>query len=281
MTHVADEPSDPQFGQLPTIDMTTPSAARVYDYLLGGGSNFQVDREFADRVIGTSPNAVELARLNRSFLGRAVRYLLGAGVRQFLDLGSGIPTAGNTHQVAEQAGVTDARTMYVDREGVAYHHARQMLRDNPNAAVLQGDMRDVAAVLEHPDTRKLLDFSQPIAVLVFAVLPYFSDEHDPGGMLRAYREHLCPGSYLALSTFARDEAPPDLYAETVTAQEMYRRMGEPVYFRTWNEVNDWFAGTELVEPGLVLLPDWHPDDDSEQANPARTLGYGGVGRVTG
>lgn len=279
MTDVTDEDPEFQLSGFPTLDSTTPSAARVYDYLLGGGSNFAVDREFAHQVIGTSPNAVELARLNRSFLRRAVRYLLAAGVRQFLDLGSGIPTAGNTHQVAESAGVTDARTVYVDRESVAYQHARLMLEDNPNADVLQADMRDVAGVLGQPETRRLLDFRQPVAVLAFAVLPYFSDEDDPGGMLRAYREHLTAGSYLAVSTFAREQAPPDLYSETVTAQEMYQRMGEPVYFRTWAEVNEWFAGTELVSPGLVLLPDWRPDDDSEQTNPARTLGYGGVGRV--
>jgi hypothetical protein len=198
-----------------------------------------------------------------------------------LDLGSGIPTAGNTHQIAESAGITDARTVYVDRESVAYEHARLMLEDNPNAAVLQADMRDVAGVLGHPEIGHLLDFDQPVAVLTCAVLPYFSDEDDPGGMLRAYREHLTAGSYLAVSTFARDQASPELYSETVTAQEMYRRMGEPVYFRTWAEVNEWFVGTELVSPGLVLLPDWRPDDDTEQANPARTLGYGGVGRVTG
>lgn len=282
MTHVADEDPEFEFSGFPTIDSATPSAARVYDYLLGGGSNFEVDREFAHRVISTSPNAVALARLNRSFLRRAVRYLLlEAGVRQFLDLGSGIPTAGNTHQVAESVGITDARTVYVDRESVAYQHARLMLADNPNATVLQADMRDVAGVLGHPETEQLLDFSRPVAVLTCAVLPYFSDQDDPGGMLRAYREHLTADSYLAVSTFARDQAPPELHAETVTAQEMYQRMGEPVYFRTWAEVNEWFAGTELVSPGLVLLPDWHPDDDSEQDNPARTLGYGGVGRVTG
>jgi hypothetical protein len=281
MTDVADEPPESPSGELPMIDMSKPSAARVYDYLLGGASNFHVDREFAQQVTGTSPNAVELALLNRSFLRRAVRFLLEAGVRQFLDLGSGIPTVGNTHQVAEAAGITDARTVYVDREAVAYHHAQQMLADNPNATILQADMRDVAGVLEHPDTERLLDFSRPVAVLTLAVLPYFSDDDDPGGMLRAYREHLVAGSYMVVSMFARDRAPAELYAETIAAQAFYRRLGEPVYFRTWDEVNAWFAGTELVEPGLVELPDWRPDDDSEQANSARTLGYGGVGRMIG
>jgi hypothetical protein len=281
MSDVADDPAESSFGALPMIDMNTPSAARVYDYLLGGAHNFEVDRAFGDRVRGTSPNAIELARLNRAFLQRAVRFLLAAGVRQFLDLGSGIPTVGNTHQVAEAAGITDAHTVYVDRESVAYHNAQQMLAGNPNATIIQADMRDVAGVLDHPDTRRLLDFRRPIAVLTLAVLPYFSDADDPAGMLRAYREHLAPGSYQVVTVFARENAPAELYAETVTAQEMYQRMGEPVYFRTKAEVAEWFAGTELVPPGLVELPDWRPDDDSEQANPARTLGYGGVARVLG
>ena len=280
MANVADDPSQSAFRALPMIDMNTPSAARVYDYLLGGAHNFEVDRVFGDRVRGTSPNAIELARLNRSFLQRAVRFLLDAGVRQFLDLGSGIPTVGNTHQVAESAGITDAHTVYVDRESVAYHNAQQMLADNPNAAIIQADMRDVARVLNHPDTKRLLDFSRPMAVLTLAVLPYFSDADDPAGMLRAYRRHLVPGSYQVVTVFGRENAPAELYAETVTAEQMYRRMGEPVYFRTKAEVTAWFAGTELVPPGLVELPDWRPEDDSEMTNPARTLGYGAVGRVT-
>jgi hypothetical protein len=262
-------------------DTHTPSAARAYDYLLGGSSNFQLDREFADRVKQASPHAVDLARLNRSFLRRTVQFLLAAGVRQFLDLGSGIPTVGNTHQVAEAAGITNARTVYVDREGVAYHHAQQMLAGNSNVTILQADMRDVAGVLGHPDTERLLDFSQPVAVLTLAVLLYFSDEDDPGGMLRAYREHLVSGSYVVISTFAHENAPPALHAQTESALALYRRLGEPVYSRTWDEVHAWFAGTELVAPGLVELPDWRPVDDSEEANPARTLGYGGVGRLIG
>lgn len=264
---------------MPMVDPDEPSAARAYDYFLGGSSNFDVDRAFAEHVKRIAPSIVPVTLLNRSFLRRAVEFLLAQGVRQFLDLGSGIPTVGNTHQVAERLGITDARTVYVDNEAVAYHHARLMLADTPNAAVLQADMRDVTGVLTHPETERLLDFGLPVGVLVVGVLLYLPDSDDPGGMLRAYREHLVPGSYLAVSTLTDEHAPPALRAELAALREMYEQVGEPVFPRTHAEILRWFDGLDLVEPGLVELPAWHNDDATELADPARTLGYGGIGRV--
>lgn len=271
------EPSSPE--GLPMVDHDQPSAARAYDYFLGGSSNFEVDRQFADQVKKIAPSSVPVTSLNRSFLRRAVEYLLGRGVRQFLDLGSGIPTVGNTHQIAERLGITDARTVYVDNEAVAFHHAQLMLADSPNTTILQADMRDVPAVLSHPETRRLLDFGQPVALLVVGVLLYFPDSDDPGGMIRAYRERLSGGSYVAISTLTDEHAPDDLRTELAALRAMYEQVGEAVYPRDHADILRWFDGLELVEPGLVELPSWHTDDPNELTNEAHTLGYGGVGRV--
>jgi hypothetical protein len=211
-----------------------------------------------------------------------VRYLLDQGVRQFLDLGSGIPTVGNTHQIAQAVGIK-ARTVYVDREGVAYHHAQQLLAKEgatDQAGIVQADLRDVAGVVGHPEVERLLDFSQPVGLLFVMVLPYVPDEDDPGRIISAYLDTMVPGSYLAISTTTQDGAPPGLRAQARAAQHLYDQVREPVFARTWDEIHAWFAGTELVAPGLVELPDWRPDPD-EQPGPAaeRTLAYGGVGRL--
>jgi O-methyltransferase involved in polyketide biosynthesis len=261
----------------PGIDTSKPSAARAYDYFLGGSSNFAADRAFAEQVKAIAPNSPAVTLLNRSFLRRAVRYCLDQGIRQFLDLGSGIPTVGNTHQVAEAAGVA-ARVVYVDNEPVAYHHAQAMLADNDDVAIVAADMRDVAAVLDHPDTRRLLDFGQPIGLLVVGVLLYLPDP-EPVDLIRAYREHLVPGSLVAMSTLTDEHAGPALLAELDRLRAAYAAADEPVYPRDHAELVPWFDGLELVPPGLVMLPEWHNDDPSELADVARPLGYGAVARV--
>jgi hypothetical protein len=264
--------------------MNTPSAARAYDYLLGGDHNFEVDREFAEQVMRSAPQAAAFARTNRAWLRRMVRYLLDQGVRQFLDLGSGIPTVGNTHQIAQAAGI-ETRTVYVDREGVAYHHARQLLETEgttDRAGIIHADLRDVAGVMGHPEVERLLDFSQPVGLLFVMVLPYVPDEDDPGRIISAYLDTMAPGSYLGISTTTQDGATPDLRAQARAAQQLYDQVREPVFARTSDEIAGWFARTELVAPGLVELPAWRPDPDSdEQPGPAteRTLAYGGVGRL--
>lgn len=260
------------------IDNTKPSAARAYDYFLGGSSNFAADREFAEGVKAIAPNAPAVTLLNRRFLRRAVRYLLDQGIRQFLDLGSGIPTVGNTHQIAEAADVP-ARVVYVDNEPVAYHHAQAMLAGNKDAAIIPVDMRDTATVLGHPDTTRLLDFDQPIGLLVVGVLLYLPDPQ-PAELIGAYREHLAPGSLIAMSTLTDEHAGPALRAELDRLRAAYAAAGEPVYPRTHAEMLTWFDGLDLVEPGLVTLPEWHNDDDPlELDDVARPLGYGAVARV--
>ncbi|HJP75534.1 MAG TPA: SAM-dependent methyltransferase [Pseudonocardiaceae bacterium] len=259
----------------PTIDPTQPSAARAYDYYLGGSSNFAADREFADQVKLIAPFTVPLMALNRSFLRRSVQFLLNQGVRQFLDLGSGIPTVGNTHQVAGRLGIS-ARTVYVDNEPVAYHHAQTMLADRTDTTILHADMRDVTGVLTHPDTQRLLDFTEPVGLLIVGVLLYFPDHAAVSEMIAAYRRHLTGGGYLAISTLTDEPAPPPLRADLAAMLSLYRGLGEPLYPRTRAEVTAWFDGTDLVEPGVVEMPLWRNDTPAELDEPARTLGYAGV-----
>jgi trans-aconitate methyltransferase len=261
----------------PTVDTSRPSAARAYDYFLDGSSNFAADREFAEQVKTIAPSVPAVTRLNRTFLRRVVRYFVDAGITQFLDLGCGIPTVGNTHQVAEEA-VPDAHVMYVDIDPVAFYHAQDMLRDNPNASIAQADMRDIDAILADPRTRRLIDFDRPVGLLVVGVLLYLPDPQ-PAELLRAYREHLAPGSLVAVSTLTDEHAGPELRAELDRLRAAYAQAGEPVYPRDHAEINAWFDGMDLVEPGLVTLPEWHNDDPDELRDAARPLGYGAVARV--
>jgi len=261
----------------PSVDTELPSAARAYDYFLGGSSNFAADRAFAEQIKQIAPNAPAVTLLNRTFLRRVVRFYLDQGIRQFLDLGSGIPTVGNTHQVAADAGV-QVRVMYVDNEPVAYYHADHMLADNEHAAIVQADMRDVTTVLNHPDTRRLLDFTQPVGLLVVGVLLYLPDP-EPAELIRAYCDHLASGSLVAVSTLTDEHASPELRAELDRLRGAYAEAGEPVYSRDHAEILTWFDGLELIDPGLVTLPEWHTDDAAELVDMARSLGYGAVARI--
>jgi hypothetical protein len=270
----------PPFEPRSDIDLSVPSAARAYDYFLDGAHNFAVDRAFGDQVRRIAPSVPAVAKLNRSFLHRVVRFCLDQGVRQFLDLGSGIPTVGNVHEIAQRVDPA-CRVLYVDYEPVAYAHARQLLADNPCAAIVQADIRDTATVLEHPETRRLIDFAEPVAVLMVGVLLFIPDDDHPGELVRSYRRRLTPGSFVAVSHLASEQAAPELRAEVDRLVDAYAATGEHVYVRTHREILGWFdEGTSLVEPGLVCLPDWRPEDSRERTSAARPLGYGGVARVT-
>ena len=270
--------SEPAPDLPPGVDPSLPSAARAYDYFLGGTHNFAADRAFAEQVRAIAPHVPNVTRLNRGFLRRVVEHLLGQGIRQFLDLGSGIPTVGNTHQVAEAAGV-EARVVYVDLEPVAFQHARHVLAGSDTATIVRADIRDVAAVLEHPDTRRLLDLTEPVGLLVVGVLLYLPDPQ-PAELIRGYRERLAPGSFVALSTLTAEHAGPELRAEVDRLCAAYAAAGEPVYPRAHAQILSWLDGLDLVEPGLVTLPGWHSTDPAELEDVARPLGYGAVARVT-
>jgi SAM-dependent methyltransferase len=257
----------------PGVDIDRPSAARVYDYLLGGDHNFAVDREFANRVIEVMPDGPLQAQANRAFLHRAVRYLVDAGVRQFLDVGSGIPTLGNVHEIAQRA-VPEARVAYVDIDPVAVAHSQAILAGNERATVIQEDLRDPRAIVTNPQVRDLLDFSQPVGVLMVAILHVIPDADDPYGIVARLRDLLAPGSYLAIA-HGTDESRP---AEVGELRNLSRQLSTPLTTRGRPAIERFFAGFELVEPGLVWAPLWHPEADRVPAQPELSGNYVGVGR---
>ncbi|MFL6076126.1 MAG: SAM-dependent methyltransferase [Mycobacteriales bacterium] len=239
----------------PDVDVDRPSVARVYDYQLGGSHNFAVDREAAERVIALMPGLPALLRANRAFLRRAVRTLVGAGVRQFLDLGSGIPTAGNVHEIAQKAD-PDSRVVYVDIDPVAVAHSRALLAGNEGAMVVHGDLRRPDTILADPTVTGLLDLSEPVAVLMVAVLHFVSDADRPVDIVRRYRDISVPGSYLVLSHAARDESVDRAAAE-------YAQTVNDFWLRGPDEVNALLAGYELLPPGLTSVTRWRPDPGTE------------------
>jgi SAM-dependent methyltransferase len=254
------------------VDIDRPSAARVYDYYLGGSHNFAVDREMAREAISDWPDLPRIMRANRAFMRRAVRHCAAAGIDQFLDVGSGIPTAGNVHEVA-QAENPAARVVYVDIDPVAVAHARALLADDPRTGVVHADFLDVDAVLDAADTRTVLDLDRPVALLVVALLHFVDDERRPGEALARYRDALAPGSHLVLSHATADGVPQ--VADDHVA--LYRRTATPMSMRPHDEVVRLFDGFSLLDPGVVRIPRWRPDGPVADGAD-RTAGYAGVGR---
>ncbi|MDR7301125.1 SAM-dependent methyltransferase [Haloactinomyces albus] len=254
------------------VDLSKPSAARVYDYFLGGSSNFAIDREFAREALQIFPGAREYARLNRMFLQRAVRFMADNGIRQFLDIGSGIPTVGAVHEVA-QAAAPESRVAYVDNEAVAIAHSEIMLEGNDNAIIVQGDMRAPEELLRDPDLTALLDTSEPIGVLMLAMLHFIPEQDDPAGLVERYRQLLAPGSYLAISHGTDDDLP-----EITALGDLYKNSTNPATLRTKQQVTALLQGFELVDPGIVFTPEWRPESPEEVGDdPQRSVAYAGVG----
>jgi hypothetical protein len=255
----------------PGIDASVATAARMYDYWQGGHDNFAADRIAALKVSERSPEAPLVARANRAFLGRAVRFLAGeAGIRQFLDLGTGLPTRGNVHQVA-QAIAPDARIVYVDNDPMVLAHSRA-LKTGEGTAVINADLRDADAILGHPDTRRLIDFSQPLAVLFVAVLHFVGDP-DAAAAVARFTGAAAPGSYLTLSHITGDPDPEAAAAFTA----VYAGTANPNTLRTGAEILEFFGGLEVLEPGLVPVQQWRPDEPGP-ADPEKSWMIGGVGR---
>jgi hypothetical protein len=257
------------------IDVERPSPARIYDYFLGGSHNFAVDRESARQLIARFPEIPLVAQANRAFLRRVVRYLTGAGVRQFLDIGSGIPTVGNVHEIAQQAD-PGACVVYVDIDPVAVAHSLEILSGNGRTAVIHEDLRHPDRILEHPDLRAVLDLRQPTAVLIVSVLHFLSDADDPWGVTARFRAALAPGSYLAIS-HGTSEAHP-IEDSQAGAAAYQRSVGVGLTPRSRDEIMCFFEGYELVEPGLTWISEWHPESTDEIDHPERSAVLGGVGR---
>ncbi|MEU4625901.1 SAM-dependent methyltransferase [Actinoplanes sp. NPDC023801] len=255
----------------PPIDPNRPSAARIYDAYLGGTHNFDADRAVAARAVELVPDTPLIARANRAFLRRAVRYATARGIRQFLDLGSGIPTEQNVHEVA-QSEAPDARVVYVDVDPTAVLYGRHLIGDDPRTAVVHGDLQQPALVLDAPEVRDLLDLSRPVGILMIAVLHFLPDGPALDAALAAYRDAAAPGSVLAVSHLTPSSAPEQV--ERVT--DLYNRTGTPLVPRDAARVAGFFDGWRLVEPGLVHGPQWRPDSEPV-SDPARYLTLAGVG----
>jgi len=253
-----------------SIDLERPNAARIYDYLLGGAANFEQDRVFAEKLLEVMPLARPAARLNRAFLRRAVRFCVESGIRQFVDVGSGIPTVGNVHEIA-QAYAPDSRVLYIDNEPVAVTHSELLLRDNENASSMRGDLIDPTPVLASP----LIDFSQPVALLMVAVLHFVPDTAAPHEAVARYVSALAPGSYLVLSHGVED---PALVGRD-EVDRLYETSSTPGVRRTHAEIEGFFTGLDLVEPGLVWTPQWRPDSPEDVGeHPEASLIVAGVAR---
>ena len=245
-----------------------PHPARVYNYLLGGDVYFEADRIAAEQGIKSNPHSRVPPRENRAFLRRAVRYLAAdQGIDQFLDIGTGIPSAPNVHHVAP-----DARVVYVDHDPIVLAHAQGLLTGNTR--FLQGDLLDPDAILNSPEVREALDLDRPIGLLLIAVLHFVGDDHDPYALVARLLAALPPGSHLALSHLTGDFAPEAWAAVT----EIYRRQGVTMRVRTKPEVARFLDGLELAEPGLVVLPHWRPDTDEPPPSDAAVSVYGAVAR---
>lgn len=252
-------------------DVTVANPARVYDYWLGGSSNFAVDRELGDRMIAIDPRVVPMVRENRSFLRRVVTWLCENGVSQFLDLGSGIPTVGNVHEVAARINPA-VKVAYVDSEPVAVAYSARLLEENQNATITHADLRDAQTVLSAPTVAGLLDFSRPIALLALSVMQYFGDEEDPAALIAQYRRILVPGSYVAISHVSADDPDVDMKG----LAEATKQAAVSAHPRSRAEVAALFGEVELVPPGIVWVGEWHPDPGSPAAVPGI---LGGLGRM--
>jgi hypothetical protein len=250
------------------IDVTRPSPARIYDYFLGGVHNLPVDRLVADQALAASPEIPLAARTNRAFLRRAVQHMLRHGVRQFLDIGAGIPAAGSTHEIATHLHA-DARVAYVDNDPIAVAHSRAILAGNPAGRVLHADLRDTAEMLQAPEIRDLIDFTEPVGLLLLAVMHFIADEENPAGIVSTLRAALPPGSYLAIShvTTALDAAPrATVHGHSISAHP-----------RTSAQIHALFGDLHLEPPGLVAPAAWRPDGPVHP-DALRIPGLAGVAR---
>ncbi|WP_247667460.1 SAM-dependent methyltransferase [Micromonospora sp. C81] len=250
----------------PGIDPNIPSVARVYDFFLGGKDNFEVDRKVAEHALRITPDGPAAGQANRAFLRRVIRFLVSeAGIDQFLDIGSGLPTQGNVHEVATEQN-PKAQVVYVDNDPIVLTHGRALLAAEGTATVIQADIREPEAILNHPDVRRFLDFDRPIGLLLFAILHHLGDDEDPRAVAAALIDALPSGSYVAISHF-RDPGERDPEGSR-KAREVERIFNESLgtgRWRTDEEILSFADGLTVLEPGLVPLAEWRPEPDAPAA----------------
>jgi len=265
----------------PGVDPDTPSPARLYDYYLGGTDNFRADRDAAERIRALMPELADAAWANRGFHQRAARWLAGTpGIRQFLDIGSGLPTQNNTHQAVARVA-SDARVVYVDNDPMVRVHASSLLTGAGNTRFITADVRDPESVLGHPQTRELIDFGQPVGLLMTAVLHFVADGSDPHGLVARFVAELAPGSYLVLSHITADQKPP---AAVQAILDIYAHATEQIHMRSRAEVERFFDGLELLPPyagaaaRVTYVGDWGAEDAVLADSDGSRWSYGGVAR---
>jgi len=258
------------------IDTSKPHPARMYNAYLGGNDNYPADRAAVRQILRDFPEVRGIALANRAFLQRAVRFLAAeAGIRQFIDIGTGIPSAGNVHEVAGRAA-PDTRVVYVDNDPIVHVHANALLTGTGTTGIVLADLREPAAILADPRLRELIDFTRPVALLLVAILHFIRDEEDPAGIVATLRDALPPGSYLILTHGTQDFHPP---GGADMAAAGYKNATAPLVLRTHERVSAFFDGFDLLEPGLVQAPLWRPDGRRPRPRDLEKIGiYAGVGR---
>ena len=259
-----------------SINLDQPSSARVWDYFLGGSHNFEVDRRVAEQAISFKSDMPDLARQVRMFLQRAVRTAAAAGIDQYVDIGAGVPTMGPVHETARET-VPGARVVYVDHDPVAVAHGEAMLAEDPDAVFIQGDARSPQAILDHPRTRALIDFDRPVAVLLSGLLHFVSDADDPAALVATLRDAMAPGSYLAIQHASHDGQSGDI----IKMLQMWNsKSPEPMYWRTHDEIEAFFDGFTILEPGVVQVQLWRPgaaEQERAEQDHDRYASYAAVG----
>jgi len=259
---------------VPDLKTNVPHSARIYDYLLGGKDNYQADRDAAAGITVDWPNLAKSMRANRDFMRRAGHYLAAElGFRQFLDIGTGLPTAPNLHEVV-QAVAPDARVVYVDNDPIVLTHARALLTSTPQGKTtyLDADLREAAAIIEAPQTRETLDLGKPVALSLIAILQFIVDDKEAHRVIDELMTALPPGSALALSTVTAESAPPEVTAGVAA----YNANGIPARARSKADVAELFRGLELADPGITLVSQWRPDDKTPAVADAHVHMYGGI-----
>jgi hypothetical protein len=256
------------------MPLDKPNPARIYDYLLGGHHNFEADRLVAEKMLEIIPEIRSEARIGRKCMRRYVNFLVEQGIDQFLDIGSGLPTLGNVHQLAQEANPA-ARFVYVDIDPVAVAHGRAILQDNPNVVYIQGDIRQPTEILEHKEVRNLLDLSRPVAVVLASTLAYITDDEVAYSVVRTLRDAMAPGSYMVIVHASYQGVPAGIIERL---SKFYARSTSSNKVRTYDEILQFFEGFELVEPGLVDISSWRPDESEKKS--LQPLGLIGVGRLS-
>jgi hypothetical protein len=272
-TTLAGESQRDGYGSHPSMDASVPNVARIYDYLLGGKDNFASDRQAAMELMSAVPNIVMVCRHNRQFLKRAVRFLAGQkGIRQFIDIGTGLPAQGNVHEIARDID-PDTRVLYVDNDAVVVSHAQALLADAPTVVAINRDLRSPRGIIGHPACQELIDLDKPVAILLIAILHFIPDDADPCGIVGELKAAMPSGSYLVISHATGDEVPAEV---TDQARELYSRANAPAAPRTREGIMRFFDGLKMTGPGLVDVSAW----PTSARNPdlERTIFLAGAGR---